>query len=147
LETNEATEPVINDPKAVLDALERAKEDAKRFREQAEELTSSLEAKDQKIAEFNGKLLTEKIKQKLADEGIKDTSRIMKYLDVNALQLDETFDVVGFEEQIAQLKNDLPEVFDPKLRVGGQADTAIKASVSTQYSASEMQAMKILGKL
>lgn len=147
METNEATEPVINDPKAVLDALERAKEDAKRFREQAEELTSSLEAKDQKIAEFNGKLLTEKIKQKLADEGIKDTSRIMKYLDVNALQLDETFDVVGFEEQIAQLKNDLPEVFDPKLRVGGQADTAIKASVSTQYSASEMQAMKILGKL
>jgi hypothetical protein len=147
LETNEATEPVINDPKAVLDALERAKEDAKRFREQAEELTSSLEAKDQKIAEFNGKLLTEKIKQKLADEGIKDTSRIMKYLDVNALQLDETFDVVGFEEQIAQLKNDLPEVFDPKLRVGGQADTAIKTSVSTQYSASEMQAMKILGKL
>jgi hypothetical protein len=147
LETNEATEPVINDPKAVLDALERAKEDAKRFREQAEELTSSLEAKDQKIAEFNGKLLTEKIKQKLADEGIKDSSRIMKYLDVNALQLDEAFDVVGFEEQIAQLKNDLPEVFDPKLRVGGQADTAIKTSVSTQYSASEMQAMKILGKL
>lgn len=147
METNEATEPVINDPKAVLDALERAKEDAKRFREQAEELTSSLEAKDQKIAEFNGKLLTEKIKQKLADEGIKDSSRIMKYLDVNALQLDEAFDVVGFEEQIAQLKNDLPEVFDPKLRVGGQADTAIKTSVSTQYSASEMQAMKILGKL
>lgn len=147
METNETQEPVINDPKAVLEALERAKEDAKRFRAQAEELTSSLEAKDQKIAEFNGKLLNEKIKQKLADEGIKDSSRIMKYLDVNALQLDETFDVVGFEEQIAQLKNDLPEVFDPKLRVGGQADTAIKTSVSTQYSASEMQAMKILGKL
>jgi hypothetical protein len=147
LETNEATEPVINDPKAVLDALERAKEDAKRFREQAEELTNSLQEKDQKIADFNGKLLNEKVKQKLADAGIKDSSRIMKYLDVNALQLDETFDVVGFEEQIAKLKDDLPEVFDPKLRVGGQADTAIKASVSTQYSASEMQAMKILGKL
>ncbi len=147
METNEATEPVINDPKAVLDALERAKEDAKRFREQAEELTNSLQEKDQKIADFNGKLLNEKVKQKLADAGIKDSSRIMKYLDVNALQLDETFDVVGFEEQIAKLKDDLPEVFDPKLRVGGQADTAIKASVSTQYSASEMQAMKILGKL
>jgi hypothetical protein len=147
LETNEATEPVINDPKAVLDALERAKEDARRFREQAEELTTSLEAKDQKIAEFNGKLLNEKIKQKLADEGIKDSTRIMKYLNIDALQFDDNFEVVGFEDQITQLKSDLPEVFDAKLRVGGQADTAVKASVSTQYSASEMQALKILGKI
>lgn len=147
METNETTEPVIEDPKAVLAALERAKEDAKKYREQAELLESTLNEKDQKIADFSGKLLREKVKQKFADEGIKDSTRIMKYLDLDSLNLDENLEVVGFDQQISQLRSDLPEVFDPKLRVGGQADTAMKTSVSTQYSASEMQAMKILGKL
>jgi hypothetical protein len=147
LETNETTEPVIDNPKAVLDALERAKEDARKFREQAELLENTINDKDLLIANYNGKLLNEKIKQKLADEGIKDSTRMMKYIKVDELQFDENFEVVGFEDQIAQLKSDLPEVFDAKLRVGGQGDTAIKASVSTQYSASEMQALKILGKI
>lgn len=147
METNETTEPVINDPKAVLDALERAKEDAKKFREQAEQLESSLSEKDQKIAEYSGKLLREKVKQKFAEEGIKDSTRIMKYLDIDSLNLDDNLEIVGFDQQISQLRSDLPEVFDPKLRVGGQADTAVKTSVSTQYTASEMQAMKILGKV
>ncbi len=147
METNETTEPVIDNPKAVLDALERAKEDARKFREQAELLENTINDKDLLIANYNGKLLNEKIKQKLADEGIKDSTRMMKYIKVDELQFDENFEVVGFEDQIAQLKSDLPEVFDAKLRVGGQGDTAIKASVSTQYSASEMQALKILGKI
>ena len=60
---------------------------------------------------------------------------------------DDDFNLIGFEDQYETLKNDLPEVFNAKLRVGGQADTAVKASVSTTYSASELQAMKILGKI
>ena len=55
--------------------------------------------------------------------------------------------LVGLEDQIEALKNDLPEIFDPKLRVGGQADASIKTSVSTQYSATQLQAMRILGRL
>jgi hypothetical protein len=38
------------------------------------------------------KLLNEKIKQKLADEGIKDSTRIMKYLNIDALQFDDNFE-------------------------------------------------------
>lgn len=149
METSNETAPevVIEDPKAVLDALDRAKSDAKKFREEKEKLEIDLNSKDQAIAEYSGKLLREKVIQKISEEGIKDPKRILKFVNLNALEFDENFDVVGFEDQFKQLKEDLPEVFDAKLRVGGQADAAIKASVSTQFSASQLQAAKILGKL
>jgi hypothetical protein len=68
-------------------------------------------------------------------------------MDLTKLQFDENLEVLGFEDQFNQLKEDLPEIFDPKLRVGGQADASVKASVSTRYTASEMQAAKILGRI
>ena len=147
METNNSeTEAVINDPKAVLDALERAKADAKKFREEKEKLEIDLNSKDQKIADFSGRLLNEKILQKLSAEGLKEPKRFVKYLDRTKLEFNDDLDIVGLDEQLEALKNDFPEIFDAKMRVGGQADTAVKASVSTQYSASEMQAAKILGK-
>lgn len=145
-EATESQEVVINDPKAVLDALDRAKSDAKKFREEKEQLEIDLNSKDQKIAEFSGKLLREKVNQRLSNEGLKEPGRFLKYLDLNKLEFDDNLDIIGFDEQLEQLKKDFPEIFDAKVRVGGQADSAIKASVSTQYSASEMQAAKILGK-
>jgi hypothetical protein len=146
-ETNETTEVVIEDPKAVLSALERAKSDAKKYREQAEQLENALNEKDSAIAQVSGKLLNQKLIQKLATEGINDPDRVLKFININNLSFDDDFNLIGFEDQFETLKNDLPEVFDAKLRVGGQADTAIKASVSTTYSATELQAAKILGKL
>lgn len=145
-QTQENSEVVIEDPKAVLAALERAKSDAKKFREEKEKLEIDLSSKDQAIAEYSGKLLREKIVQKLANEGLKEPKRFLKFIDTLKLEFDENYEVLGLEEQLEQLKQDLPEIFDAKVRVGGQADAAIKASVSTQYSASEMQAAKILGK-
>lgn len=154
METNEATEvvqepqePTIQDPKAVLDALDRAKADAKKFREEKEKLEIDLNSKDQTIAEFSGRLLKEKVLQKISEEGIKDPKRILKFMNLNTLEFDENLEVKGFEDQFAQLREDLPEVFDPKLRVGGQADSGVRASVSTQVSATQLQAAKILGRL
>ena len=148
METNntESQEPVINDPKAVLDALDRAKSDAKKFREEKEKLETDLTSKEQKIAEFSGRLLNEKINQKLSAEGLKDPNRFIKYIDTTKLDFDENMEITGLNEQLDQLKQDFPEIFDAKVRVGGQADTAIKASVSTQYTATQLQAAKILGK-
>ena len=146
METNEE-QVTIEDPKAVLSALERAKSDAKKYREQAEQLESTINEKDTTIAQFSNKLMKQKVAQKLSSEGIADPERVLKFIDINTLSFDDEFNVIGFEDQFQTLKNDLPEVFDAKLRVGGQADTAVKASVSTTYSATELQAMKILGKL
>jgi hypothetical protein len=152
LETNNTEETTteettLNDPKAVLAALDRAKNDAKKFREEKEKLEIDLNSSNQKIAEFSGKLLHEKVLQKISDEGVKDGRRLLKFMDLTKFEFDDNFDVVGFDTQFNQLKEDLPEIFDPKLRVGGQADSGVKASVSTRYSATELQAAKILGKL
>lgn len=153
METNSTEEQVtteettLNDPKAVLAALDRAKSDAKKFREEKEKLEIDLNSSNQKIADFSGKLLHEKVLQKISAEGVKEPRRLLKFMDLNKFEFDENLEVVGFEDQFKQLQEDLPEIFDPKLRVGGQADTAMKASVSTQYSATQLQAAKILGKL
>ena len=148
METNENTEEVtIEDPKAVLAALDRAKADAKKFREEKEQLEIDLNSKDQAIAEYSGKLLHEKVLQKISAEGVKEPRRLLKFMDLTKFEFDSDLNVIGFEDQFKQLQEDLPEIFDPKLRVGGQADTAVKASVSTQYTATQLQAAKILGKL
>ena len=140
-------EAVIEDPKAVLSALERAKSDAKKYREQAEELQNTVNQKDEALLKYNSAILNEKINQKLLSEGIKNPERVLKFLSTENLTVDEEFNLIGFEDNFEQLKSELPELFDAKLRVGGQADSAISTSVSTRYSASEMQAMKVLGKL
>jgi hypothetical protein len=146
-ETTTTEETTLNDPKAVLAALDRAKSDAKKFREEKEKLEIDLNSSNQKIAEFSGKLLHEKVLQKISAEGIKEPRRLLKFMDLTKFEFDEDLNVIGFEDQFKQLQEDLPEIFDPKLRVGGQADAAVKASVSTRYSATELQAAKILGKL
>ena len=152
METNNTEETTtedttLNDPKAVLAALDRAKNDAKRFREEKEKLEVDLNSSNQKIADFSGKLLHEKVLQKISEQGVKDGRRLLKFMDLTKFEFDDNFDVVGFDTQFNQLKEDLPEIFDPKLRVGGQADSGVKASVSTQYSATQLQAAKILGRL
>jgi hypothetical protein len=146
LETNNE-EVVIEDPKAVLSALERAKSDAKKFREEKENLESILSNKEQVINNYSSILLKEKIAKKISEEGIKDPERVLKFVNMSNLSLDDNFDLIGFEDQIEQLKSDLPEIFDAKLRVGGQADTAVQATVSTKYSATQLQAARILGRL
>lgn len=146
-EQSTTEETTLNDPKAVLAALDRAKSDAKKFREEKEKLEIDLNSSNQKIADFSGKLLHEKVLQKISAEGVKEPRRLLKFMDLNKFEFDENLEVVGFEDQFKQLQEDLPEIFDPKLRVGGQADAAMKASVSTQYSATQLQAAKILGKL
>lgn len=147
IQNTEKEEIVIEDPKAVIDALNRAKSDAKKFREEKERLENDLNSKDQAIAEYSGKLLREKTLQKISAEGIKDPERLMKFINISNLSFNDDFEVLGFDEQFNQLKEDLPEIFDAKLRVGGQADASIKASVSTQFTATQLQAAKILGKL
>lgn len=143
----EAEGVVIEDPKAVLGALDRAKNDAKRFREEKESLQAALEEKENRINQFSKKLLDEKINQELSKSGIDDPQRFIKLFDMDQIGLDEELNVVGLDAQISQLKADLPEIFDAKMRVAGKADAAVSTSVSTKYSASEMQAAKVLGRI
>lgn len=137
----------IEDPAAVLSALERAKAEAKKFREEKERLEADLQASTQVAANFSAKLLEEKVKAKLESNGLKDPSRLLRFVDFTKLSLDDANEIIGFEDQFETLRQDLPEIFDAKLRVGGQADTAAATSVNTRISATELQARQILGKI
>ncbi len=141
---NETVE--IKDPKAVLDALDRAKADAKRFREEKEALEINLNSRDQKIAEYSGKLLREQVKKELSGQNITNVDRLLKYIDFNKLEFDEEFNVSGLEDQIIGIKTDFPEFFDPKLLVAGKADSADAQIVNAQLSVSDKQARLLLGK-
>ena len=147
-ETEAVQEEVkIEDPAAVLSALERAKADAKKFREEKEKLEADLQTSTQAAASFSAKLVEEKVKAKLESNGLKDPSRLLRFVDFSKISLDDANEIIGFEDQFESLKQDLPEIFDAKLRVGGQADTAAATSVNTRISATELQARKILGKI
>jgi hypothetical protein len=141
---NETVE--IKDPKAVLDALDRAKADAKRFREEKEALEINLNSRDQKIAEYSGKLLREQVKKELSGQNITNVDRLLKYIDFNKLEFDEEFNVSGLEDQIVGIKTDFPEFFDPKLLVAGKADSADAQIVNASLSVSDKQAKMLLGK-
>lgn len=135
----------IRDPKAVLDALDRAKKEAKQFRLEREELFSKFESTVEELESLKSGLIAQKAVAKLNSLGIPNSDRILKYVDLVKVGLDEDFNLTNFDDQVDKIKGDFPELFDPKLRVAGMADTADK-KVNVQLSASELQARVILGK-
>jgi len=145
-ETNEiAVDAEIRDPKAVLDALDRAKKEAKAFRMEKEELANQLESTSSKLESLKSGLIGQKAAAKLNSLGLANAERILKYVDLAKVELDEDFNLTNFDEQVDTIKADFPELFDPKLRVAGLADTAEK-KVNVQMSASELQARAILSR-
>lgn len=135
----------IRDPKAVLDALDKAKKEAKQFRLEREELSTKFESTVEELESLKSGLIAQKAVAKLNSLGIANSDRILKYVDLVKVGLDEDFNLTNFDDQVESIKGDFPELFDPKLRVAGMADTADK-KVNVQLTASELQARVILGK-
>jgi hypothetical protein len=136
----------IKDPAAVLAALDRAKKDAKQFREEKEALEVEIDKYRNENAKYSGKLLKEKVMQQLAELKLANTDRLFKYLKLDELSFDEELNIIGLEDQIKGIKEDFPELFDPKLLVAGKADSADSTPVDRKISASERQAMAVLGR-
>lgn len=143
----DGTSEEIKDPAAVLAALDRAKKDAKVAREEKEALEVQLAKYQEDTAKYSGKLLKEKVTQELSKLSGVNIDRILKFVKFEGLSFDDELNVVGLEEQIAELKNDFPELFDPKLLVAGKADSADSAPIDKKLSASERQAMTVLGRI
>jgi hypothetical protein len=159
-ETNEDTQEVtqaggdeeIRDPKAVLEALARAKEDAKRFREQFEALEAekaewaeriaALEG-DEGIALWKGKAVELAAKQQLAKSGVKDIERIYGFLDASNFDYDDEGRVTGLDEALADVKKKLPELFDDKKRVANGADAFANEPVKQNITGTEAQVKRI----
>lgn len=142
----EGTSTEIRDPKAVLDALEKAKAEAKKFRLEKEALEAQISESVSKISQFQSKLMIENVNKHLSSLGITHGDKLTKYIKMDALSLNEDFEVIGLDEQIATLKTDFPELFDPKFIVAGKADSGVTASLDVPQSASDLQAKMVLNK-
>lgn len=154
---------MIDDEKAVLDALERAKADAKKHREALQALQTEHDSLTDDLATLKGahealqaaqseaqaqrdseatqaeawrlRALGGLARGALRDAGGDD--RAMKYLDMSGV----TFDgdkVTGLTEAIGRVQTDLPELFG-KRRVAGQAN-AHERSDAPARSVTEKQA-------
>lgn len=143
----DGTSQEIKDPAAVLAALDRAKKDAKQFREEKEALELELNTFKENNAKVSSKLLKEKVLQEIAKQYAGPSERMLKFIKFDDLSLDDELNLVGFKEQMDQIKKDFPEVFDPKLLVAGKADSADAKPVEKKLSASEMQAAMVLGRI
>ena len=142
----EGTSTEIKDPRAVLSALERAKAEAKKFRLEKEALEADSLTYKSKLDHLQQRVVKNELVEKLNEMGIPGGNRLLKYINMNDIQIDDDFNVTGLETQIDALKEDLPELFNPKMIVAGKADTGVSSTADLQLSASELQAKKILGK-
>ena len=138
----------IKDAKAVLDALARAKKDAKAYREAADAATgqnkslldriAALEG-DEGIALWKKRAINESAKQLLASAGIKGADRVLGFMDLSKVDMSDDGKMTGFDESLENVKKNLPELFDNKRRVGGQADANSHEGVSAKKSSTEQQ--------
>lgn len=142
----EGTSTEIRDPKAVLEALEKAKAEAKKFRLEKEALEQQINESSAKASQVQSKLMTEKINKHLSSLGIQHGEKLIKYIKIDGLSLTEDFEVAGLDEQIATLKTDFPELFDPKFIVAGKADAGVTTSVELPKTATDLQVKQILNK-
>lgn len=142
----EGTSTEIKDPAAVLAALDRAKNDAKRFREEKEAADQEFAALKAKADLIQSKLKRDKIINGLKEAGIKDGDRLLKYIKTDEIQLTDELEIAGLEAQLESLKEEFPEIFNVKKIVGGKANSSTVEAVETPLSASEIQAMRILGR-
>lgn len=143
----DGTSQEIKDPAAVLAALDRAKKDAKQFREEKEALEAEITKFKEDNARVSNKLLKEKVLQELSKQYAGPSERMLKFIKFDELSFDDELNLVGFKEQMEQIKKDFPEVFDPKLLVAGKADSADVKPVDKRLSASELQAAAVLGRI
>lgn len=128
-------------------ALDRFKKENERFRTERDEYRSAAE-NNEANAKLRDRLLAAEAKSRLAATGVKDAERFSKYIDFSKLSVDEEDNIIGLDDQIEAIKGDFKEVFDPKRRVGGQADAGDKtpADVATK-SVTELQLDAIWGSI
>lgn len=137
----------IKDPKAVLDALERAKNDAKRYREERDHIQTSFDSINDQFTNVQKSLINEKINSKLNSLGVSNSERFSSYIDMEKVSVNEFGEVDGVDDQIAKIRSDFPELFDPKRIVGGRVNSAESQEVKVQKDLNQIQADYLLGRI
>lgn len=125
MENEEVIEETLEEQfEKVKKALERAKAEAKQFRTERDALktqVAELEARPD-TADLKAKLVKVYAEKALEGHGVKDADRVLKYVSLDDIELDDEGNLAGFDEKVNAVKADLPELFDAKKRVGGTGD-------------------------
>lgn len=126
-------------------ALDKYKKENEKFRTQRDEFKSMAE-NNETNAKLRERLLQTEAKARLAATGAKDAERFAKYIDFSKVGVDGEDNIIGLDDQIDAIKGDFSEVFDPKKRVGGLANSGDKnpADIKTR-STTEIQLDAIFG--
>lgn len=132
----------IKDPAAVLAALERAKSDAKKNREELEALQAEHATVKEQLDRYQGDLKNVRLRAAIKDAGA-DPERVMRYLKVDDINLTES-GLEGFDNEFTRVKTELPELFDTKRRVGGNVEMFPESDANHVKSVSEIQAAKLM---
>lgn len=130
-------EEEVKNPEAVLAELRRAQEDLKDLRNTIKALEDERESLRGQVQNLNSdemraRALMAEVKLALQNQGIKDVDRLVPYIGTDGLDFGENGAVVGLDDRLTNLRKDLPEVFDPKVRAGGKADIFANDSVEAK---------------
>jgi exonuclease VII small subunit len=132
----------------VRKALSAANAEAKGYREAKEALearVTELES-DDNVKVWKDKALKAEIKAALKEQGVKDTAKVLKVLDLEGVDLDDSGKLTGFDEKLAATKKEWSELFDAKRRVGGGADIFKDTDVKPTQTPTEMQVARLMNK-
>lgn len=135
----------IDDPKAVLAALDKAKKEAKQFREERDALqvkVAELES-DDTLTKMQQRIVKTEAKSRLIADGVKDPDRILKYLNAEGVKVTDD-GIEGLDDVLTTVRKDFPELFDKKRQVGGGADSSDKSANPVSKTVTERQAEALL---
>lgn len=144
----------IENPEEFLKSYHKANDDLKdlraelkRIEKERDELKAATEEfSDEAVTKLKADLLKTKVQAKLSADGLPDVNGVVKYLNYEGIELDEDGNVVGLDERVEDLKNDLPTLFDAKKRAGrAGADIHDKAPANAQKSTTESQVDALFG--
>lgn len=131
----------IKDPEAVLNALERAKAEAKAFREERDALKAQLE----KASSWKDRALKAEVRSAISATGVKDPERVLKLVNLSNVDTDEDGNFQGVDDLVKELTESLPELFDKKRRASGTEDIFTGKPAAKEMNSSQRQAASILG--
>jgi chromosome segregation ATPase len=145
--TEKTAEQLQEELDKVLKELRRVQDDIKSVRKEKETLeaekttlterVTALES-DDSISRYKQMAVKAKAQLALEQQGVKNIDRVLKYVTLDDIELDDDGNLVNFDESVSGVKADLPELFDKKRGVES-ADIFADNPVEEQRSTTQQQ--------
>lgn len=140
-------EEEVKDPQALLKAYRQLQDDITALRTEKKALETQLESADPEAVEkWRQRAVKAEAKVNLEAQGIKNAERILKYMDLKDVEVDDDGNLKGFDDKLKGIKTDFPELFDTKKRAGRNgADIHADSAADVKRTGTEAQVARIFG--